>query len=189
MRKFDYSFLKSDNLPSELLNITNFIHEIKKEEGEKKTLNPELFNKLITIAKGSNAIEGIVTTDKRIKALMEQKTEPLNHNEKEIAGYRDALELIHSNYQNISFNEKDILNLHDIMLTLSGSPFKGHWFESSVIFDYSLTHFAVIIFSSLFESSVIFDYSPARLLLFKFQSIKKAKTELKRVPNPGQKQE
>jgi len=87
---------------------------------------------LITIAKvqsvkGSNAIEGIVTTDKRIKALMEQKTEPLNHNEKEIAGYRDALDLVHSNYQNISFNEKDILNLHDIMLTQSGSPFKGHY--------------------------------------------------------------
>lgn len=132
MRKFDYSFLKSDNLPAELLNITNYIHEVKKEEGEKKTLNPELFNKLITIAKvqsvkGSNAIEGIVTTDKRIKALMEQKTQPLNHNEKEIAGYRDALDLVHSNYQNISFNEKDILNLHDVMLTQSGSPFKGHY--------------------------------------------------------------
>src|SRR5574344_142139 len=134
MRKYDYSFLKSDNLPSELLNITNFIHEVKKEEKEKKILNPELFNKLITIAKvqsvkESNAIEGIVISDKRIKALMEQKTEPLNHNEKEIAGYRDALDLIHSNYRDISFNEKDILNLHNIMLTQSGSPFRGHYKE------------------------------------------------------------
>lgn len=132
MRKFDYSFLKNDNLSSELLNLTNYIHEIKKEEDEKKTLNPKLFNELITIAKvqsvkGSNAIEGIVTTDKRIKALMEQKTEPLNHNEKEIAGYRDALDLVHANYQRLSFDEKDILNLHNIMLAQSGSPFSGHY--------------------------------------------------------------
>lgn len=132
MRKFDYSFLKNDNLSSEILNITNYIHEVKKEEGEKKTLNSELFNKLIAIAKiqsvkGSNAIEGIVTTDKRIKALMEQKTEPLNHNEKEIAGYRDALDLIHTNYQSLSLNEKDILNIHNIMLAQSGSPFRGHY--------------------------------------------------------------
>jgi Fic family protein len=132
MRKFDYSFLKNDNLPYELLNLTNYIHEVKKEEEEKKTLNPMLFNKMITIAKvqsvkGSNAIEGIVTTDKRIKALMDQKTEPLNHNEKEIAGYRDALDLVHTNYQALSFDEKDILNLHNIMLTQSGSPFRGHY--------------------------------------------------------------
>lgn len=132
MRKFDYSFLKNDNLPSELLNITNYIHEVKKEEDEKKTLNSELFNKLNAIAKvqsvkGSNAIEGIVTTDKRIKALMEQKTEPSNHNEKEIAGYRDALNLVHTNYQSLFFDEKDILSLHNIMLAQSGSPFRGHY--------------------------------------------------------------
>lgn len=132
MRKFDYSFLKNDNLPSELLNITNYIHEVKKEEDEKKTLNSELFNKLNAIAKvqsvkGSNAIEGIVTTDKRIKALMEQKTEPSNHNEKEIAGYRDALNIVHTNYQSLSFDEEDILSLHNIMLAQSGSLFRGHY--------------------------------------------------------------
>jgi len=36
MRKFDYSFLNNDALPSELLNITNSIHEIKKEEEGKR---------------------------------------------------------------------------------------------------------------------------------------------------------
>lgn len=132
MRKIDYSFLKNGNLPSELLNITNCMHEIKKEEEEKKTLNPELFNELMTIAKiqsvkGSNAIEGIVTTDKRIKALMDQKTEPLNHDEKEIAGYRNALDLVHANHARLSFTEEDILNLHDVMLMQSGSPFRGHY--------------------------------------------------------------
>jgi Fic family protein len=132
MRKFDYSFLKNDKLPSELLNITNLIHEIKKEEDEKKILNAELFIKLTAIAKvqsikGSNAIEGIVTTDKRIKALMDQETEPLNHNEKEIVGYRNALELVHTNYQRLSFDEKDILGLHNEMLTPSGFLSRGQY--------------------------------------------------------------
>lgn len=134
MRVFDYSFLKNDKLPSELLNITNYIHEIKNEEQAKKDINAPLFDKLVLIAKvqsvkGSNAIEGIVTTDKRIKDLVNQKTEPLNHNEKEIAGYRDALNLVHSNFRSLSFSESDILNLHDILLTQSGSPFKGKYKE------------------------------------------------------------
>lgn len=132
MRKFDYSFLKNGNLPAELLNITNHIHEIKKEGEEKRTINSELFEKLVLIAKiqsvkGSNAIEGIVTTDKRIRSLMEQKTEPLNHNEKEIVGYRDALDLVHLNYETLSFREEDILNLHDVMLMQSGSLFRGKY--------------------------------------------------------------
>lgn len=41
--------------------------------------------------KSSNAIEGIVTTDDRIAAIVNGKSTPLNHNESEIAGYRDAL--------------------------------------------------------------------------------------------------
>jgi len=56
---------------------------------------------------------------------VDQKTEPLNHNEKEIAGYRDALDLVHTNYQRLSFKEEDILNLHDVTLAQSGSPFRG----------------------------------------------------------------
>lgn len=38
-----------------------------------------------------NAIEGIVTSDERIAAIVNQNSAPLNHNEAEIAGYRDAL--------------------------------------------------------------------------------------------------
>lgn len=135
MRKFDYSFLKKDNLSSNLINLTNYIHEIKEEEESKKILNPNLFKKLSSIAKVqsikySNAIEGIITTDKRIVELVNQKTEPLNHNEKEIAGYRDALNLIHNNYSKLSFNEEDILNIHNIMLSQTASLDKGHYKEA-----------------------------------------------------------
>lgn len=36
-------------------------------------------------AKSSNAIEGIYTTDARLRELMKKKTEPKNRNEEEIA--------------------------------------------------------------------------------------------------------
>ena len=46
--------------------------------------------------KASNAIEGIVTTNTRIRQLVEEKTTPKNRDEQEIAGYRDVLGIIHN---------------------------------------------------------------------------------------------
>ena len=48
--------------------------------------------------KNSNAIEGIVTTDARIKEIVDGNSAPLNHNEMEIAGYRDVLDEIHTRH-------------------------------------------------------------------------------------------
>ena len=50
----------------------------------------------------SNAFEGIRTTDTRLKQLIKEKITPKNRSEKEIAGYRDALAIIHENYDYIS---------------------------------------------------------------------------------------
>ena len=50
----------------------------------------------IQSVKGSNAIEGIITTDARIKEIVEGNSAPLNHTEMEIAGYRNALDEIHT---------------------------------------------------------------------------------------------
>jgi Fic family protein len=69
--------------------------------------------------KGSNEIEGIVTSEQRINEIVNQNSAPLNHNEAEIAGYRDALALIHSDYAALDVRERDILRLHDIMLSYS----------------------------------------------------------------------
>jgi len=132
MKIFDYSFLRKDTISSNLLNLTNFIHEMKNEALSKRTLNPDLFTKLVKIAivqsvKGSNAIEGIVTSDKRINEIVNEKTEPLNHDEQEIAGYRDALNLIHDDYARLAFSEKDILDLHNVLLSPSGSSWRGRY--------------------------------------------------------------
>jgi Fic family protein len=85
---------------------------------------------LVEIAKiqsteASNAIEGIVTTNTRIRQLMEEKTTPRNRNEKEIAGYRDVLGLIHESFDSIPITQNYILQLHKILYSHSKNPVAG----------------------------------------------------------------
>lgn len=132
MRTFDYTFLKTIKLPSEFLSLTSIIGALKNEEEHKKKEYPDIFTNLQKIAivqsvKGSNAIEGIVTTDKRIEEIVNHSSAPLNLNEQEIAGYKDALNLVHTNYMNISFNLESILNLHKIMLSHTSLNYGGEF--------------------------------------------------------------
>ncbi|MEZ4906201.1 MAG: Fic family protein [Saprospiraceae bacterium] len=124
MRQFDYSFLKSSLLPGNLLGITNNIAELKGLDKIRKHDFQKIFTKLEIIAKvqsvkGSNAIENIITSDKRIEEIVNQSSAPLNHNEQEIAGYRDALNIIHSGFENITLDEQTILNLHSVLLSFT----------------------------------------------------------------------
>lgn len=121
MKKYDYLFLKNLKVPASFLNMTNAIYSLKTIADEKKSEYPDIFTNLQKIAiiqsvKGSNAIEGIVTTDKRIKEIVNQNSNPINHSEKEIAGYKNALNLIHTNYQTMSFNIESLKSLYHIML-------------------------------------------------------------------------
>lgn len=132
MRKFDYSFLDNGLVPANLINITGSIYALRNASATRKADNIRVFTELESIAKvqsvkSSNAIEGIVTSDKRIAEIVNQSSAPMNHNEAEIAGYRDALNKIHTEYNNISFSEKDILGLHEIMMMLSGDDLAGQY--------------------------------------------------------------
>lgn len=135
MRRFDYSFLKNIKLPVNFMSITNVIFALRNEEEHKKGEYPGIFTNLEKIAivqsvKGSNAIEGIVTSDRRIEEIVNQNSAPLNHDEEEIAGYRDALNMIHTNYKNINFNLESMLELHRIMLARTDKGYGGQFKES-----------------------------------------------------------
>lgn len=132
MKVFNYSFLENGLLPSSLINIISSVYSLKTMEDTKYGDFTKIFSELEPIAKiqsvrSSNAIEGIVTSDERILDIINNKCEPLNHNEEEIAGYRDALNIIHLNYNEIDFNEKNILNLHKIMMSYSDYGFGGEY--------------------------------------------------------------
>jgi len=132
MRKFDYSFLNNGLLPASFVNLTANISALKTMAGVRKEEYAQIFTELEAVAKvqsikSSNAIEGIVTSDERIVAIVNQNSAPLNHNEAEIAGYRDALNEIHLGYEHIDFCERDILHLHEIMMTFVGYEYGGHY--------------------------------------------------------------
>ena len=130
MRTFNYSLIKEKKWDSELLGL---IAAIYKEAGKQEMYlkqKPQELEKLVEIAKiqsteASNAIEGIVTTNTRIRQLMEEKTTPRNRNEKEIAGYRDVLGLIHDSFDSIPITQNYILQLHKILYSHSKNPVAG----------------------------------------------------------------
>ncbi len=124
MHIFDYSFLKDDLLPAQLVTYAANISTLKVMTSMRRNENAAAFRQLESIAriesvKASNAIEGIVTTDNRIRALVGGGSAPLNHTEAEIAGYRDALNEIHVNFAAHDFRESDIRNLHAQMMRLA----------------------------------------------------------------------
>lgn len=129
MRTFNYSAIKEQTWDSEILG---YVAAIYKEAGQEFYLKqrPEELEKLVSIAKvqsteASNAIEGIITTNTRIKQLVEEKTTPKNRAEQEIAGYRDALNIIHESFDAIPISRNYILQLHEIMYSHVNNPMAG----------------------------------------------------------------
>lgn len=130
MREFNYTTIRDQKWDSELLGLVAAIY---KEAGKQEMYlkqRPEELEKLVDIAKvqsteASNAIEGIVTTNTRIRQLVAEKTTPRNRDEQEIAGYRDALGIIHDNYDAISITRNYILQLHKILYSHMNNPAAG----------------------------------------------------------------
>lgn len=132
MHIFDYSFLDEGLLPAEIVNLTATIAAFNAISGTRKESNKNIYTELEKIAriqsvKSSNEIEGIVTTDARIKQIVSGDSAPLNHNEREIAGYRDALDEIHSQHDQMSFNESMILHIHRVMTGMAGYELSGQY--------------------------------------------------------------
>ena len=132
MHRFDYSFLHNGMLPAGLLNITADIYTLRVMALDRKEQYMDVFTELAAIAKvqsvkSSNEIEGIVTTDERINEIVNGNSAPLNHNEQEIAGYRDALAQVHTGYADMDLRKSDILRLHAIMMNIAGYAFAGKY--------------------------------------------------------------
>ena len=130
MREFNYSSINDQKWDSEILGLVAAIY---KEAGKQELYlkqRPEELEKLVEIAKiqsteASNAIEGIVTTNTRIRQLVEEKTTPRNRNEQEIAGYRDVLNIIHESFETIPITQNYILQLHKILYNHMNNPAAG----------------------------------------------------------------
>lgn len=130
MQRFNFSILKDKKWDNEIVNYLSLIHEAKGKQSLYLKQKPYELNKLVEIAKiqsteSSNLIEGIRTTETRLRQLMSEKTMPRNRDEKEIAGYRDALNIVQENFEYIPLTPNYILQLHKIMFSHTDSSFGG----------------------------------------------------------------
>ena len=130
MRHFNYSELEKKTWDNEVINYLSLIHEYKGKQGAYIQQKPQEMERLIEIAKvqsteASNSIEGIRTTETRLRQLMSERTAPRNRDEKEIAGYRDALNIVHESFEYIPLTPNYILQLHKILLSHTDSAFGG----------------------------------------------------------------
>ena len=132
MKTFDYSIIPQAVLSPDICNTISAIHEYKGKQELYLSAKPDVLTALLDIAKiqstdASNRIEGIFTSDVRLKAIVESKSEPRNRNEQEIAGYRDVLTLIHEQYADIPLTPNTLLQMHRDLYGHLASGFGGNW--------------------------------------------------------------
>lgn len=127
MREFDYLAIDSKLYDKEIVGLLTELHEYRGKQELYMESFPDVLEAMVRVAKihstgASNRIEGIYTSEKRLGDLVNEKSEPKNRNEEEIAGYREVLNTIHDSYDYISPKSNVILQLHrDLYMYNSGS--------------------------------------------------------------------
>jgi len=81
---------------------------------------------VVESTESSNRIEGVTAPTDRIEALVLKNSTPRDRSEQEIAGYRDALELIHHSAEEMPLTINVILQLHTMLYRYAGGQ-GGRW--------------------------------------------------------------
>lgn len=132
MRNYNYRNKWEKLLTPEVVSLLTQIHEYKGEQILFAEAKADTLTQLVEIAKiqsteASNKIEGIYTSDERLKSLVSNKTTPRTRNEQEIAGYRDVLSTIHESHDFIPVKPSIILQLHRDLYKFSGKSIGGSY--------------------------------------------------------------
>lgn len=117
MRNYDYTEKWVKLLTPQIVGYLTTIHEYRGEQRLIASRHADVLNDLVEVARiqsteSSNKIEGIYTSDERLRKIVLDKTMPRSRDEREIAGYRDALNTIHENYEHIPIKSTFLLQLH-----------------------------------------------------------------------------
>ena len=138
MRTLNYKNEYQKLLSPEIVSYLAQIHEMKGQQNLFVEAQKDALAELLEIAKiqsteASNRIEGIITTDDRLKKIVMNKTTPKGRSEREIAGYRDVLNTVHENYDYIPVRPGMILQLHRDLYKFSNSAIGGNFKNSDNI--------------------------------------------------------
>ena len=131
MQSFSREYLERLVIPPRLIAIIRRIGEHQGRQELYRRQAPEMLESLRQVAviqstESSNRLEGITADYGRIRELIEQKASPANRPESEIAGYRDVLNTIHTNYPHIPFQDNVVLQLHRDLMKYTGGE-GGRW--------------------------------------------------------------
>ena len=140
MRNYDFISKYDALLVPDIVALLSQIHEFKGEQAKLMGTKEDTLTQLVEIAKiqsteASNKIEGIYTSDERLKKIVREKTMPKTRGEKEIAGYRDVLATIHESHDYIPLRPSVILQLHRDLYKYSGLSIGGHYKNSDNIIE------------------------------------------------------
>lgn len=127
------SFRKTEKnlqLPLGAVWLLNSISEFKGKQELYAKQSPQILKALIEMAliesaESSNRIEGITVEKNRLKPLIIGHSKPKDRSEEEVAGYRNALGLIHKKHSGLDISPRTILELH--RLSHAGSGDAGQW--------------------------------------------------------------
>ena len=117
MNSLTPTYLDALTFSAEHASVMRALGEFRGKQQLYEQQRPELLEALLTVAKiestdASNKLEGISAPDARLEALVRQHDAPRNRSEQEIAGYRDALELIHQSRRDMPVTVNVIRQLH-----------------------------------------------------------------------------
>ena len=110
---------KRDNveLPLGTVWLMNSIAEHKGKQELYVKQSPQVLKSLVEMAliesaESSNRIEGVTVERKRLKPLIIDHSKPRDRSEEEVAGYRKALDLIHTKHKSLRITPEIIKELH-----------------------------------------------------------------------------
>lgn len=135
MRAFGYERELSRLMVPEVVGALSAIHAFRARQELRMELRPVELESLHEVARiqsagASNSLENIRTSHARLRELVQMRVEPQNRDEREIAGYRAVLDLIHESHEHIDVTPNVILQLHRDLYRYVGVSFGGRWKDS-----------------------------------------------------------
>lgn len=130
-KSFENCVLARQALSQGLLQSVRLVGEYRGKESLFKQQSPQVLQALregalIQSTESSNRIEGVVAPPQRIRELVAKRTQPANRSEQEIAGYREVLNTIQTNFADMQLTPNLVLQLHrDLFQFVPGGG--GRW--------------------------------------------------------------
>jgi Fic family protein len=131
MQSLQPDYLQNLRFDAQQLGTLRALGEYRGKQQLYVAQSPEVLSGLRQVAvvestESSNRLEGIEVAPSRLKALVLKDAAPKNRSEQEVAGYRDALALIHESGEQMPFTEGTVLQLHGMLYRYMPQP-GGAW--------------------------------------------------------------